>query len=179
MSAPAPAVIRPATTGDMAAVRAIYAPEVMSGLASFEEIVPEIDELAARFQAVVRRRLPYLVLEHEGAVRGYAYASPYRPRSAYRFTLEDSVYIGQESQGRGYGRLLLSTLIEQCGALGYRQMVAIIGDSANDGSIILHERCGFVRVGTMTSIGFKLGQWVDSVLMQRALGPGDETPPNA
>jgi phosphinothricin acetyltransferase len=123
------------------------------------------------------RDLPYLVAEADGRVLGYAYAAPYRARPAYRHTLEDSVYVDRDSTGRGVGRMLLERLVTECAARGYRQLVAVIGDSANRPSIALHEACGFARVGLLPAVGFKLGRWVDSVLMQRALGDGDRTLP--
>jgi phosphinothricin acetyltransferase len=132
-----------------------------------------------RYREVTRRGLPYLVATSGGAILGYAYASPYRTRSAYRFSLEDSVYVVPDQIGHGIGRLLLGRLIEECTALGYRQMVAVIGDSAHLPSIRVHERLGFRHGGTLRSVGFKFGRWVDSVLMQRPLGEGDATMPGA
>lgn len=170
-------VIRDAAADDMAAVRAIYAHHVRHGLASFEIEPPDVAEMARRRQAIVGHGLPYLVAVADGRVLGYAYAGPYRPRPAYRFTLEDSVYIADGFAGRGIGRRLLAELIERCTRLGYRQMVAVIGDSQNSPSIRLHERLGFVRAGVIRSAGFKHGRWVDSVIMQRALGEGDSTLP--
>lgn len=170
-------VIRDAAADDMAAVQAIYAHHVRRGLASFEIEPPDVAEMARRRQAIVGHGLPYLVAAADGRVLGYAYAGPYRPRPAYRFTLEDSVYIADGFAGRGIGRRLLAELIERCTRLGYRQMVAVIGDSQNSPSIRLHERLGFVRAGVIRSAGFKHGRWVDSVIMQRALGEGDSTLP--
>ena len=131
-----------------------------------------------RYEEVSGRGLPYLAAEYGGEVIGYGYCAPYRTRSAYRYSLEDSVYIHPESQGRGVGRALLGALIERSAALGYRQLIAVIGDSSHAASIGLHESQGFLRVGTLRSCGFKFGRWVDSVIMQRPLGPGDSTPPN-
>lgn len=161
----------------MPGVHAIYAHHVLHGLASFEEIAPSLDEMATRRRDVLAKGLPYVVAEGGGAVLGYAYANHYRPRSAYRFTLEDSVYIANDAIGRGIGRQLLSHIIERCTALGYRQMIAIIGDSGHKASIGLHEQAGFRRIGIFPSVGFKLGRWVDSVLMQRPLGLGDAAAP--
>lgn len=184
-------VIRDAADDDMAAVQAIYAHHVRHGLASFEIEPPDVAEMARRRQAIVAHGLPYLVAvalpspkrspgfaqAGDGRVLGYAYAGPYRPRPAYRFTLEDSVYIAEGFAGRGIGRRLLAELIERCTQLGYRQMVAVIGDSQNSPSIRLHERLGFARAGVIRAAGFKHGRWVDSVIMQRALGEGDSTLP--
>ena len=161
----------------MPAIAAIYAHHVLHGLASFEEVPPDIAEMSRRRDDFVARALPYLVAERAGRVVGYAYASPYRTRSAYRFTVEDSIYIEHAEVGRGIGRALLSALIERCTALGYRQMVAVIGGSDTWPSIRLHEALGFARVGVLQAIGFKFGGWVDTVLMQRPLGAGASAPP--
>ena len=133
--------------------------------------------MGRRRHDVLGRGLPYLVVEIDDDVVGYAYASPYRPRAAYGFTIEDSVYIHPEQRGRGAGALLLSRLIELCEEGPWRQMIAVIGDTANHASIRLHERFGFVQVGVLRSVGFKFGRWVDTVLMQRSLGVGDRTLP--
>lgn len=172
-----PIIIRDAAEADLPAVQAIYARHVLHGLASFEEVPPETVELAARRAAVLAQGLPYLAAEIEGRLVGYAYAGAYRPRPAYRHTIEDSVYVADGQAGRGIGRALLAGLIERCEAGPWRQMVAVIGDSGNTASIALHEALGFSQVGTFRSIGFKFGRWVDTVLMQRALGPGDAMPP--
>ena len=169
--------IRDAAEADMAEVQRIYAPYVLTGLATFEEVPPTADEMRARRAAVVAAGLPYLVAEFGGQVIGYAYATSYRPRPAYRHTIENSVYVSNAMHGRGIGAALLGALIARCEAGPWRQMLAVIGNSANAGSIGLHRRMGFLPVGTLTSVGFKLGQWVDTVLMQRALGPGATTPP--
>jgi L-amino acid N-acyltransferase YncA len=158
-------------------VHAIYAHHVLHGLATFEEEPPSVDDLRRRYDDIVRSGLPYLVAEFGGVVAGYAYCALYRTRSAYRYALEDSVYVRQDTQGRGVGGALLSELIRRCEALGYRQLVAVIGDSAHAASIGLHAAHGFLRVGTLRSVGFKFGRWVDSVIMQRPLGPGDGTRP--
>jgi L-amino acid N-acyltransferase YncA len=150
---------------------------VLHGLASFEEAPPTVDEMGRRRDEIVARGLPYLVAEQDGRVVGYCYASPFRMRSAYRFTLEDSIYIDAAEVGRGIGRALLEPLLARSAELGYRQMVAVIGGSDSVPSIRLHERLGFARTGLLPAIGFKFGQWVDTVLMQRALGPGAATPP--
>lgn len=170
-------IIRDSTEADLAAIQRIYAHHVLHGLASFEEEVPTVVELARRRADVLARGLPHLVAERDGAVVGYSYASPYRARAAYRFSIEDSVYVVEGLSGRGIGRALLTALIAKCEAGGWRQMVAIIGDSGNAGSIGLHESLGFARAGLLPSIGFKRGRWVDGVLMQRALGAGDGSLP--
>ncbi len=169
--------VRPAAERDLAGVQAIYAHHVSKGLASFEEEPPSLEEMRERHRRITSEGFPYLVAEFGGTVAGYGYCSLYRTRSAYRYAVEDSVYVRPESVGKGVGTLLLSRLIERSEALGYRQMIAVIGDSANAASIGLHASLGFLRVGTLRSIGYKHQRWVDSVLMQRALGPGDGTPP--
>jgi len=171
------AQVRPALPDDIPAVHAIYSHHVLQGLASFEEQPPSAAELRRRYDEVVSQKLPYLVADFGGTVAGYGYCAPYRTRSAYRYALEDSVYVHPDAQGRGVGRALLAALIRQCEALGYRQLIAVIGDSAHAASIGLHEAQGFLRVGTLRSVGFKLGRWVDSVIMQRPLGSGDATRP--
>jgi L-amino acid N-acyltransferase YncA len=170
-------VVRDATEADMAIVQKIYAHYVLHGLATFEEVPPTLDEMLGRRRDVLGRGLPYLVAELDGKVVGYSYAVPYRARAAYRYSIEDSVYIVDGMGGRGVGKALLSELIERCSKGPWRQMVAVIGNSANSGSIALHERLGFRLVGTLECVGFKLGQWVDTVLMQRELGEGKSTLP--
>jgi len=173
-------LVRDSREDDMAAVEAIYAHHVRHGLASFEEVPPPLAELKRRREEILARGLPYLVAVDaaSGALLGYAYASPYRTRSAYRYTVEDSVYVAPEFPGRGIGRKLLAELVARCADAGYRQMVAVIGDSGNAGSIGLHAAVGFERVGLLPAVGFKLGRWVDSVMMQRPLGPGRTTLPD-
>jgi L-amino acid N-acyltransferase YncA len=175
--APAPFVVRDATEADMAAVQAIYAHHVVHGRASFEEIPPTLAEMLERRRSVLAMGIPYLVADAEGEIAGYSYATSYRPRPAYRFTVEDSVYVADAFHGRGIGAALLRTLVERCNAGPWRQMLAIIGDSGNASSIAVHRRLGFEHVGTLKSVGFKLGAWTDTVLMQRALGAGDAAPP--
>ncbi|HUC67661.1 MAG TPA: GNAT family N-acetyltransferase [Stellaceae bacterium] len=171
-------VIRPSEDADLPAITAIYGHHVRFGLGSFEEEPPDLAELAQRRAEVLVRELPYLVAAAgAGTVLGYAYAAPYRARSGYRFSLEDSIYIAPAALRRGVGRALLAALVERCAAAGYRQMVAVIGDSGNAGSIGLHEQLGFRRVGLLPATGFKHGRWVDSVLMQRELGDGAATTP--
>jgi phosphinothricin acetyltransferase len=150
---------------------------VLHGVASFEEVPPDEAELERRRGDIVARGLPYLVGVSGGRIRGYAYAAPYRARSAYRFSVEDSVYVAPDAVGQGVGRALLAEVIRRCTALGLRQMVAVIGDSGNGASIRLHESLGFRHAGLLRSVGFKHGRWVDSVLMQLALGAGDGTLP--
>jgi L-amino acid N-acyltransferase YncA len=169
--------VRPASAADLPAVQAIYAHHVATGLASFEEAAPALDEMRRRYEQVTAIGLPYLVAEFAGTTAGYGYCTLYRTRSAYRYALEDSVYVRRDMLGKGVGRTLLAELIRRCEALDYRQMIAVIGDSANAASIGLHASLGFLRVGTLRSTGYKLGRWVDSVLMQRPLGPGDGTKP--
>jgi L-amino acid N-acyltransferase YncA len=165
-------VIRPSRDEDVAAIAAIYRHHVLHGVASFEEIPPDGEELARRRQEILALGLPYLVAEAAGRVLGYCYASRYRTRSAYRFTLEDSIYIDAAELGRGIGRALLSTLLDRCTELGYRQMIAVIGGSDQWPSIHLHEALGFSRAGLLRAVGFKFGGWVDAVLMQRPLAAG-------
>nr|WP_047147811.1 GNAT family N-acetyltransferase [Aquamicrobium sp. LC103] len=165
--------VRRATDADMPAIQAIYAHHVAHGLASFETTPPGIEEMRARRAAILDLALPYLIADTAEGVVGYCYAGPYRPRPAYRYTLEDSVYVAPGHEGRGIGAALLGALISECEAGPWRQMVAVIGDSANLGSISLHRKLGFEPVGTIRSAGFKFGRWVDTVLMQRALGVGD------
>jgi phosphinothricin acetyltransferase len=157
----------------------IYAHHVLHGVATFEEVPPSIDELLTRRAAVTKVRLPYLVAELKGRVVGFSYAAPYRARAAYRYTIEDSVYLAEGLGGRGIGTSLLQMLVARCEAGPWRQMVAVIGDAGDVGSLALHRRMGFSTVGTLTSVGFKFGRWVDSVLMQRPLGVGDTNLPTA
>ncbi|MEE8274204.1 MAG: N-acetyltransferase family protein [Alphaproteobacteria bacterium] len=170
-------MLRESRDADLVAIAAIYAHHVRHGLASFEEEPPDADELGRRRAALLERGYPYIVAEAGGAVVGYAYAGPYRPRPAYRHTVEDTVYVAPDAAGRGVGRALLEALIARCTALGYRQMVAVIGDSANAPSIGLHEALGYRRAGTLASVGFKFGRWIDTIILQRALGEGDESLP--
>ncbi|MEE8393091.1 MAG: N-acetyltransferase family protein [Rhodospirillales bacterium] len=170
-------IVREASDGDMAAVQVIYAHHVLNGFASFEETPPDVEEMARRRADLTGHGLPFRVACLDGVVKGYAYAVPYRRRSAYRYTVEDSVYIAPDCLGLGLGARLLEDIIETCAALGYRQMVAIIGGSDNSASINLHAKHGFVHAGMLKSAGFKFGRWADSVIMQRPLGSGNETLP--
>ena len=157
----------------MASVQKIYAHHVLYGLATFEEVAPSVEDMLGRRVAVLDLGLPYLVAERAGEILGYSYATFYRPRPAYRHTVEDSVYLAEGLGGQGIGAALLSELIRRCESGPWRQMLAVIGNSANAGSIGLHRKLGFEHAGTLRSVGFKLGRWVDTVLMQRALGSGD------
>lgn len=169
-------IIRDATAADMPAVQKIYAHEVLHGLATFEEVPPSVEAFLRRRDGIQTLGLPYLVAELDRDVVGYSYATSYRPRPAYRHTVEDSVYVAETMHGRGIGRALLAALIARCESGTWRQMVAVVGNSENTGSIALHERLGFRRVGTLEGVGFKLGRWVDTVLMQRPLDTRPDTP---
>lgn len=172
-------IIREATNADVAAITAIYADAVRNGTGTFEIEPPDDAEMAARLARVVGAGCPYLVATHADIVLGYAYAAAYRDRAAYRFTLETSVYVRADGRGQGIGSALLEALIGAATAAGYRQMVAVIGDSANAGSIALHAGAGFAHAGILRAAGWKAGRWLDAVLMQRALGEGADTAPNA
>jgi len=169
-------IVRDAALGDMPGVQAIYAHHVLHGLGTFEEEPPGLDEMRARRDALVEGGFPWLVAVRGVDLLGYAYAGAYRARSAYRFTVEDTLYVAPGMAGRGVGALMLGELIRRCTARGARQMVAVIGDSGNAGSIGVHAKLGFERAGLLRSVGFKHGRWVDVVLMQRPLGPGDGAP---
>jgi phosphinothricin acetyltransferase len=169
--------IRAAIAADLPAVTEIYQHAVLYGTATFELIPPDLAEMTRRFTALMDGGYPYLVASLEGRVIGYAYAGPYRPRPAYRFTVENSVYLQPAIHRRGIGLQLLQRLIAECEARGYRQMVAVIGDSANAGSIGVHSKTGFAMIGTHPHVGFKFGRWLDTVMMQRALGEGATTLP--
>lgn len=169
--------IRPATPADITDITAIYAHAVEHGTASFEIEPPSAAEMAARQKILLEGGFPYLVADDAGMVAGYAYAGPYRPRIAYRHTVEDSVYVNPRAHRRGVGRLLLTELIVKAEEHGFRQMVAVIGDSQQTPSIELHKRLGFSTIGTLANIGFKHGRWLDTVLMQRPLGKGADAPP--
>ena len=169
--------IRPTTAADLPSITEIYEHAVRFGTATFELIPPDLPEMTRRFRALMDSGFPYLVAALDGRVAGYAYASPYRPRPAYRFTVENSVYLQPAVHRRGIGLQLLQHLIEECEPRGYRQMIAVIGDSANAGSIGVHRKCGFEMIGTHPNVGFKFGRWLDTVMMQRALGEGARTLP--
>ncbi len=172
-------IIRAATQDDAPALAAIYGDACLNGVGTFEEVPPEPAEMAQRLAAVQARSLPYVVAEIDGAVVGLAYAAPFRLRAAYRYLVEDSVYVAPEAKGLGVGRAVLSRVIDDCEALGLRQMMAVIGGSDNAGSIGLHTAMGFRRQGVMEAVGFKFGRWMDIVLMQRPLNAGADTPPDA
>ena len=171
------AAIRPATPADIPAITAIYDHAVRHGTASFEIEPPEAAEMLRRLNALLEGGYPYLVAEVDGAVAGYAYAGPYRPRPAYRWSVEDSVYVAPAMHRRRIGATLLGDLIAQAERRGFRQMVAVIGDSAQQPSIALHRAAGFHPIGTVEHVGYKFGRWLDTVLMQRALGSGASMPP--
>jgi len=172
------AEIRPAIAADLPFVTEIYAEAVRHGTATFELVAPDLAEMTRRFQALTDGGFPYLVAVLEGRVVGYAYASSYRPRPAYRFTVENSVYLQPAIHRRGIGQQLLQRLIAECEANGFRQMIAVIGDSANAASIGIHSRCGFQMIGTHPNVGLKFGRWLDTVMMQRELGEGAGTVPS-
>jgi phosphinothricin acetyltransferase len=169
--------LRDATAADMAVIQSIYAAHVSHGTGTFEEVPPNVEEITDRWRSIVAGELPYLVAGFDGQVQGFAYVAPFRPRAAYRHTIEDSIYVDPEAVGRGLGQFLLGELIKRCTARGYRQMIAVIGDSENTASIRLHASLGFKRAGVLSSAGFKFGRWVDSVFMQLALGDGERTLP--
>ena len=162
---------------DLPAIQSIYAYHVLNGLASFEEVPPPLEEMQRRFEEVTGGGLPYLAAEEQCEILGYGYCTLYRTRSAYRYTLEDSIYVKHGRQGQGVGKALLAELIARCTALKYRQIVAVIGDSANAASIAVHASLGFVRAGNLRSSGYKFGRWVDTILMQLPLGDGDGAKP--
>jgi L-amino acid N-acyltransferase YncA len=170
--------IRAAVPDDLAQVHQIYSYYVLNELATFEETPPTIEELVSRHASIVGAGLPYLVTCSDGTITGYAYATLYRPRPAYRYTVEDSVYVRPGFHGRGIGSSLLQFLIQRCEVCNARQMVAVIGNRENIASIALHRRLGFHEVGILQSVGFKLGRWVDTVVMQRPLGLGDSVTPD-
>jgi phosphinothricin acetyltransferase len=169
--------VRPATPADIPAITRIYAHSVRTGTASFELEPPDEAEMTRRMQTLLGGGYPYIAVEIDGGLAGYAYAGPYRPRPAYRYSVEDSIYIDPSAQRKGVGRALLENLIEECTRRGFRQMIAVIGDSAQTPSIELHRALGFRMIGNIENVGYKFGRWLDSVLMQRALGPGATTAP--
>jgi L-amino acid N-acyltransferase YncA len=167
--------IRPSTDADLAAIQAIYAQAVLEGTGTFETEVPSVEEMGRRRTEVLSRQLPWLVAERDGAILGYAYANYFRPRLAYRFCVEDSIYLAPAAQGQGVGRLLLAELMARCEAAGARQMLAVIGDANNKGSVGVHTALGFQHTGVLKSAGWKFDRWLDVVLMQRPLGMGDSS----
>ena len=171
-------IIRDAVPADLPAITAIYDEAVLHGTATFELIPPDLAEMTRRYEALTEGGFPYVVADDGGGtIAGYAYAGPYRARPAYRFTVENSIYLAPAAQRRGTGSALLQALLTQCAPRGYRQMIAVIGDSANAGSIGVHRKAGFTMIGTHPSVGFKFGRWLDIVLMQRAIGDGATTVP--
>lgn len=170
-------VIRDASEADLPAIQAIYAEHVLHGVASFEETPPSVEDLRARHASVLSHGLPYMVAEIDAAIAGYCYATPYRPRAAYRNTIEDSIYMSHAFRGRGIGRVLLQALIERCENGPWRQMVAVVADGGSGGSLSLHRSLGFELVGTLKAVGFKHGRWLDTTLLQRALGAGNTQAP--
>lgn len=170
--------IRPAREADVPAIAAIYAVEVRERVNTYEYEVPDEAEMLARMRRTLAAGYPYLVAEHGGEVLGYAYAGSYRSRVAYQWTVENSVYVADAAHGQGIGTLLMQALIADCAACGFRQMVAVIGEPANAASIRLHEKLGFTLIGVFPALAFKHGRWLDTVQMQRALGPGADTPPS-
>jgi phosphinothricin acetyltransferase len=169
--------IRPAEEADLPFITAIYDHAVRYGTATFELVSPDLAEMTRRFKALMDGGYPYFVAVLDGRVVGYAYAGAYRPRPAYRFTVENSIYLQPSIQRRGIGLRLLQRLIVESEARGYRQMIAVIGDSANAGSIGVHARTGFAMIGTHPNVGLKFGRWLDIVMMQRSLGEGASTVP--
>lgn len=172
-------IVRDATAQDLPALTAIYAHHVLHGFGTFEYVPPSEADFVEKWKGIRDLRLPFLVADDAGEPVGYAYASMFRPRPGYRYTIEDSVYIRDDQRGRGVGSALMGPLLKQCEATGARQVVAVIGDSLNAGSIGLHRKFGFAHSGTVRSAGFKLGRWVDICMMQKALNGGDETMPPA
>ena len=172
-------IVRDAEAGDIAAMQAIYAHEVLNGLGTFDAVPPTTGEFEGKWRTCIGHGLSWLVAMEDGLPIGYAYASLFRPRPGYRYTVEDSVYIRHDRKGRGVGSALLPPLIDRCAAIGVRQMVAVIGDSGNAGSIGLHRKAGFTHAGAVKGAGYKFGRWVDIVLMQLALNGGDSGVPPA
>ena len=172
-------VIRPAEEGDLTVITSIYADAVSNGTASYELEPPDLGEMTSRWQGLTDKGFPYLVAERGGMVAGYCYVSPFRPRPAYRFIVESTVYVAQEAQRAGVGRTLMQKIIEICESMELRQMIAIVGDADNQqASVGLHEALGFRRIGTIEGSGYKFGRWLDTLIMQRTLGAGKESPPS-
>lgn len=171
--------VRDATAADIPYIQQIYAHHVLSSTTTFEEVPPTEQEMLQRMEKVREYQLPWLVAEQQGRILGYCYAGPYRPRPAYRYTIEDSIYLADGESGKGIGQLLLAALVKRCEQGPWRQMIAVIAGTQNESSIILHRKLGFSHVGTQPDTGYKFGQWIDVVFMQRALGPGASTPPES
>ena len=172
-------VLRAALPDDAKAIAAIYAHHVLHGFGTFEEVPPSPDQMAERMQGIVKYGLPYMVAERDNQVLAYAYASPFRLRAAYRYTVEDSIYVAPDAVGTGIGKALLGHVLEDCTKLGLRQVIAVIGDSENAGSIGLHKALGFEMMTTLNGVGYKHGRWVNSVWMQKPLNGGTASPPDA
>ena len=170
-------LIRPSSDADVPAIAAIYAHHVLHGTGTFETEPPSPADMAGRRADVLAKGLPYLVAEQDGQVLGFAYSTWFKPRPAYRFSAEDSIYLAADQPGRGLGRLLLSELAAQAEQAGVRKLIAVIGDSANAGSIGVHRAMGFQHVGVLSACGWKFDRWLDVVLMEKSLGAGDRTPP--
>lgn len=176
---PITVTIRPASMSDIAVITEIYEDEVLHGTATYELVPPDQAEMARRFEALIANDYPYIVAEGlDGAILGYAYAGPYRPRPAYNWMVEDTIYLAREARGQGVGTRLLKELIARSEALGFRQMIAVIGGADNQGSIRVHSGQGFEMIGTMKATGLKFGRWIDTVLMQRSMGEGMQTIPD-
>ncbi len=171
-------IIRAATSDDAAAVQAIYAHHVAYGTGTFEETAPTVEQMSQRMADVARHGLPWIIVEEQQRLLGYAYASPFRLRSAYRYTAEDSVYVAPDAQNRGVGKAALREVLTLCGAMGLRQILAVIGDSTNTGSIGVHRSLGFEMIGTAPGLGFKQNRFLDVVFMQKALNGGDQGTPD-
>jgi len=172
-------IVRPSLESDAAVLAAIYGHDVLHGFGTFEEVAPSPAEMARRRRATLDRGLPHLVAEAAGQVLGFAYAGPFRPRTAYRYTVEDSVYVAPEARGAGVGKAMLGQVLAACAELGLRQVMAVIGDSGNTASISLHAALGFQPAGLCKSVGFKHGRWIDTVWMQKPLNGGDLSTPDA
>ncbi len=172
-------VLRAARPDDAKAIAAIYAHHVLHGYGTFEEVPPSPDQMAERMAAILKYGLPYTVAVRDGQVLAYAYASPFRLRAAYRYTVEDSIYVAPEAVGTGIGKVLLGSVLADCTALGLRQVIGVIGDSENAGSIGLHRALGFEMMTTLGGVGYKHGRWVNSVWMQKPLNGGTDSAPNA
>lgn len=170
-------VIRPASKADVTPIQAIYAHHVLHGTATFEIEAPNLTEMSARYDRLIGEGLPYLVAELDGMVVGYGYVGPYRPRAAYRYTVEDSIYLHPDWRGQGLGRALLDRLIAESTQRGFKQMIAVVGDSDNRASVRLHLAAGFTEIGTFRAVGWKFNRWLDTVMMQRALGEAAPTTP--
>ena len=169
-------LIRPSIDADIPAIQAIYAHHVLHGTGTFETEPPTVADMTARRADVLGKSLPYLVLEQSGQIQGFAYANWFKPRPAYRFSVEDSIYMAEGTSGKGLGKLLLTELLAQLERGGIRKAMAVIGDSENHGSVGVHRACGFSHIGIVKSCGWKFGQWRDIVLMEKTLGAGDSTP---